>query len=283
MKMQAFPLVSVYIPTHNRANLLRRAIDSVLAQHYKNIEVIVVDDGSTDETPEMISGYTNQGLITYLRNDSPLGACLTRNRAIEAANGKYITGLDDDDYFLPTRIETFVNAIRPEDAFLCSNYQIQHSATKRRTIMRTARDIRLKHLLQENLVGNQIFTHTAYLLELGGFDPEMPAWQDYELWLRVAEHYGSGRRLPEATYIIDKSHEHERISSNYNKLESAFSRLTDKHDKYMTPKNRQSIAFSLREYSHSFSLVELLPYLATPLAARALKLYLVKKRNALCP
>ncbi|HBM8534493.1 TPA: glycosyltransferase family 2 protein, partial [Escherichia coli] len=102
-------LVTVYIPTFNRVELLKRAVNSVLRQTYKNIEVIIVDDASTDGTHnylELISRKDNR--VKYFIKQERSGACISRNIAIQNATGKYITGLDDDDYFLDTRIEDFV-------------------------------------------------------------------------------------------------------------------------------------------------------------------------------
>src|SRR5690606_21493496 len=105
------PLVTVYIPTYNRLNLLRLAVVSVLNQDYENIELIVVDDGSSDGTVEFLSVLSaKESGVRYLVNEKNAGACVSRNRAIEIARGEFVTGLDDDDYFFPERIRLFVEA-----------------------------------------------------------------------------------------------------------------------------------------------------------------------------
>ena len=120
-KLQVFPKVSVYIPTKNRPFMLKRAIDSVLSQDYPNVEVVVSDDGSTDNTPEFMNDYCNQhDNVIYIRSETSKGACHARNKAILASSGEFITGLDDDDRFTPDRIRYFVEAYRPGDSFLCS-------------------------------------------------------------------------------------------------------------------------------------------------------------------
>jgi glycosyltransferase involved in cell wall biosynthesis len=94
-KAEATPKVSVYIPTKNRPVMLKRAIDSVLAQDYPNVEVVVSDDGSTDNTPEFMDDYCKQyNNIIYLRSETSHGACHARNKAILASTGEFITGLD---------------------------------------------------------------------------------------------------------------------------------------------------------------------------------------------
>src|SRR6478672_6657883 len=99
------PVVSVVIPTHNRANLLNGAIDSVYQQEgigeYFRIEVIVVDDASTDSTSEVVSRYP---AIRYLKLSTNLGPAGARNAGIRASSGKYVALLDDDDIWLPHRL-----------------------------------------------------------------------------------------------------------------------------------------------------------------------------------
>lgn len=107
-------LVSVYIPTRNRSELLERAIDSVLDQSQDDLEIIVGDDASTDRTPELLARYARAHKnIVFLRNDKPASACNSRNKAISAARGTFITGLDDDDEFLPDQVPRFVEHSRP--------------------------------------------------------------------------------------------------------------------------------------------------------------------------
>ncbi len=107
--MNNMPLVSVYVPTYNRIELLKRALTSVLSQSYQNIEVIIVDDKSSDGTQEFLTGMAKQdNRVKPILKEQNSGACISRNLAIESAEGEFITGLDDDDYFLPGRIAYFV-------------------------------------------------------------------------------------------------------------------------------------------------------------------------------
>lgn len=108
------PLVSVIIPTYKRGDMLTKAIDSVINQTYKNIEIIVIDDNDPSskyraETKEKLSSYIQSKVIRYIENEKNLGGCITRNRAVEQSKGEYIAFLDDDDIFFPTKIEKQVN------------------------------------------------------------------------------------------------------------------------------------------------------------------------------
>ena len=89
------PLVSIYIPTYNRLDILKRAIRSVLDQSYAKLELIVVDDCSTDSTNEYLEDLSKRDFrLVHLRNSDNQGACVSRNRAIEYARGEFITGLE---------------------------------------------------------------------------------------------------------------------------------------------------------------------------------------------
>ena len=97
-------LVSIIIPTHNRKEFLIKALDSVLNQTYRNIEVIIIDDASTDGTGDLILSY-NDERIKYFKNSSNLYAAESRNIGIQNSNGNFIAFLDDDDIWLPEKLE----------------------------------------------------------------------------------------------------------------------------------------------------------------------------------
>jgi glycosyltransferase involved in cell wall biosynthesis len=104
--MPTEPTISVVVPTHNRANLLPRAIRSVLAQTFEDFELIVVDDASTDETASIVRGLQGRDYrVHYLRHASNQGEAASRNTGIAAAQGEFIAFLDDDDEWLPRKLE----------------------------------------------------------------------------------------------------------------------------------------------------------------------------------
>src|SRR5690349_4147785 len=103
--------VSIYIPTRNRRRSLEKAVRSVLEQSHANIQAVIVDDASSDDTWSFIEGIrASDNRVMALRSESPGGAPRARNRAIAAASGDFVTGLDDDDFFHPDRVATFVAA-----------------------------------------------------------------------------------------------------------------------------------------------------------------------------
>ncbi len=198
------PLVTIYIPTKNRPQLLSRAVKSCLAQDYLNLEIIIIDDCSDTVHTAIIDEVASlDPRIKLFRQPASLGACAARNRAIELAQGEFVTGLDDDDQFTANRISMFIRywETRENTAFLCSGYQV---FTKNLTFSyaRTAREICWQQLLHSNLVGNQVFTRTKYLRHIGGFDVSMASCQDYDAWLRLSQRErrlcrtGREKRLP---------------------------------------------------------------------------------------
>ena len=217
-------LVTVYIPTYNRSELLKRAVESVLNQDYRNIELIVVDDNSTDETHNYLARVSKEdSRLKYFINEKNSGACVSRNKAISSASGEFITGLDDDDYFMPHHVSSLlVSWIKLEDKYIAlypNSYIKRHvglSKLKQRIPFCSRKDI-----IVANHIGNQLFTRTKYLKEAGGFDENLPAWQDLECWYRLLKFYNSKAACTNIySYIHDTSHPHERITTG--KVDSIF-------------------------------------------------------------
>lgn len=103
-KLSEEPLVSVIIPTYNRASIILRTIESVMAQTYQNLEIIIADDCSKDNTEEVVKAIQDKR-IRYIRNVKNQGASITRNNGVEAGKGEYVAFLDSDDVWLPNKIE----------------------------------------------------------------------------------------------------------------------------------------------------------------------------------
>ncbi len=179
--------VSVIIPTHNRAHTLSRALESVLAQSHPILEIIVIDDGSTDETPGLMAERYAQ--CHYLRQDNQ-GVSAARNRGIQQARGEWLALLDSDDSWMPKKLERQFDTLAASPGHrLCHSDEIWIRNGKRVNAMR-------KHAKQ----GGQIYQHclplcvispSAALLHrclfetYGLFDEDLPACEDYDLWLRI--------------------------------------------------------------------------------------------------
>lgn len=244
-------MVSIYIPTRNRVELLKRAVNSVLAQDYQNFELIVVDDGSSDGTPEYLSDIAKQDCrVRYFINRQNIGACASRNRAIQEARGEFITGLDDDDFFLPFRISSFVQAWidEPETVAFYSSALLRTKLGSVTPLPRPAVVVR-EDLLRRNRVGNQVFTRTETLKSVGGFDIHLPAWQDIECWYRLLRGSGTQMRLVNNhSYVVDESHGFDRISSaDVQRIENALEIFVSKHE--LSEQERASLELQLHAYN----------------------------------
>lgn len=199
--MTAGPLVSVYLPTCNRARLVPRAIDSVLGQDHADLELLVVDDASTDETPDVLAQIaTRDSRVRVFRQPARGGAPAARNVALKNASGRFVTGLDDDDQMLPQRVSSLLRGFEERHAFVCSG-ALLHSGTWIRPSRTTDAVITLDDELYGDQAGTQVLTLLSRVHEVGLFDESMPAWQDYDLWTRLIERYGPARRIGEPSYL----------------------------------------------------------------------------------
>jgi len=256
-QFQSLPLVTVYIATHNRADLLIRAVESVLSQVYKNIELIVADDGSVDETYEKLLPYIESSKLLYVKNDSPKGACVARNLAIDIATGVLITGLDDDDEFLPNRVGHLVELFSSGEYSCIAAPYVEVTPKGKISRKLDCGLVTLDKLLHYNVLGNQVLTSTDNLRAIGGFSPEMPAFQDYDTWVRLVSKFGTAYKSDEISYIWYTDHISGRISQSSEKRILAFSLFINKHKHLMSLKHLNSMAIlDKRLKAENYNLLE---------------------------
>lgn len=183
--------ISVIIPTHNRSDLLTNAIQSVVNQTYKDIEIVVVDDASTCNNQAIIDSF-NMSII-YHRFETNQGGNICRNKGVELANGQYVAYLDDDDTWHEQKLEKQLSTMQQSDASLCytgkniitvdENLKEIH---RRYSFAKPKYESLQKSIMQKNFIGttSSIMVQKDKFLEMGGFDVAMPALQDYEFYLR---------------------------------------------------------------------------------------------------
>lgn len=273
------PVVTVYIPTKNRPGLLARAVSSCLNQTMANFELIIVDDGSLPENQQKLQDLAaSDKRIRLFCLAQSQGACVARNLAIANAKAEFITGLDDDDEFLPHRLEQLLQAMteQPDIAFVSSAYQIKSRRGRMLQSNAGARRITLDDLLYSNIVGNQVLTRTRYLRDIGGFDPELTSCQDYDVWIRLAHQFGAGQRIATASYRIRLDHEAPRISNSQQRRQG-YLRLYEKHQHLMSEQQKVSQRFFLLLYTEKPGLVEILCKVPRQKILVALKVYLLRK------
>jgi glycosyltransferase involved in cell wall biosynthesis len=214
------PLVSVIIPTYNRAALLERAIHSVLAQTFHDFELIVVDDGSSDSTADLL--HTFEGRIKTVFQENR-GVSAARNLGIKEATGRLLAFLDSDDEWLPAKLARQTALFDGQDpCFVCHSDEIW---------VRNGRELHQKEIhlkqggrffpraLERCLISpSSVMISRTLLDRVGWFDEDLPAGEDYDLWLRITafhevdfvpeklviKHGGRADQLSQSTPAIDR-------------------------------------------------------------------------------
>lgn len=215
----ATPSVSAVITTSNRAQMLVEAVESVLSQTFRDIEIIVVDDGSNDETPMLMEKYSDRVVYHWQENAGPSSA---RNRGIELAGGDFVAFLDSDDLWLPGKIMLQMEflATRPEFP-LCYTDEIWIRNGKR--VNQGKRHRKYGGWIFDRVLPLCIISPSSVLIrkwlfdEVGKFDESMPACEDYDMWIRIASRYPIGY-IPK--YLIMKRGGHpDQLSKKVESLD----------------------------------------------------------------
>lgn len=222
--------VSVIIPTYKRSEFLQRAIDSVLNQTYKNIEIIVVDDNDSSskyraQTEEKMKKYSNYSNIVYIKNKKNLGGALARNEGLFKASGDYITFLDDDDIYLPDKINSQINYMIDNKLDMSFTDVRIHNTDDKLVDYREhsyVKNLSKKELLKQHIMHHLTPTDTYMfkkkaILNIGGFD-DVQMGQEFMLMLKAIESGLKIGYLPVA-HVIQYIHNGERISVGKNKLD----------------------------------------------------------------
>lgn len=270
-------LVSIYLPTKNREELLRRAVESVLTQSHTTLELLVVDDGSTDGTRNYLdTARTADSRIRVIRNETSLGAPLSRNLAIGEARGEFITGLDDDDYFHPQRIAAFVDEWRMHEqigqSFSCLFSQDVTERGSEQFASARAGAVRWEDLFFANVIGNQIFTRRETLIAAGLFDPGMPAWQDLDLFIRVLRHAGPAKLVDAALYYMNMDPRPDRISVGSSaRILRAYRTLATKYQDCPRVMRQGLYLQTFKHYGNKPGPLELLAFVRMGLHLRTLR------------
>lgn len=188
------PQVSIIIPTYQRAYLIRETIDSVLAQTYQDFEIIVIDDGSTDGTGELVAEYQNRVRYIYQENRGPASA---RNIGIQAAYGEFIAFQDSDDLWLPEKLalQMPLFARDPEIGMVycdMSYFRFDGPSARPSSFISHAPPVSGYALREMFVNGTPMHTPTAIVRRhcfdrVGLFDEELLAFEDQDLWFRIAE------------------------------------------------------------------------------------------------
>jgi glycosyltransferase involved in cell wall biosynthesis len=213
------PGISVIIPTYNSAHYLGEAIKSVLAQTYKDLEIIVIDDGSTDNTKEIVKTYADRIIFLQQANSGPAKA---RNFGIQKSSGEFVAFLDADDVWYPEKLE------RQMEMFLKNpQYGLIHSDALIRTVDNSQPDrlwFDFKRRNKSGMVFSDLLAECFIILssaiirrqcleETGCFDENVVPWEGYDLWLRVTYSYPIG--FVNAPLFVRRLHSSNLFYSNF--------------------------------------------------------------------
>ncbi|MGJ8638558.1 MAG: glycosyltransferase family 2 protein [Opitutaceae bacterium] len=240
-------LISVVIPTYNRASLIEDALNSVYAQTYRPLEVIVVDDGSTDTTKSVVDTWAkercDQSLTVEFLEQENQGGNVARNTGIENATGDYIAFLDSDDAWLPEKLAEQISYFKNPKVggVYCG---VQHKNFETGSILEPSdRNYPTGELLEHLLVKDVTVQTSAYVVrtsvfkDVGNFDTSLQARQDWDMWIRLSSKY----TIEAAPKVLVDFREHlgERTASNPQKEIDGYRAIRQKYSKLLKNQSLQ--------------------------------------------
>jgi glycosyltransferase involved in cell wall biosynthesis len=218
--------VSIVMPTYNGSKYIRQSIDSCLNQTYQNIELVIVDDCSKDETPDIIKSY-NDPRIRYIRNETNQRLPRSLNIGFKHAQGDYLTWTSDDNYFAPTAIEEMHNRLKEKqgDFVYCDLYNVyvnEQDKIKERKLQDPER------IKIEDCVGACFMYSRRVYERIGDYNADAELVEDYEYWIRVSLQF-SLHHLPKPLYFY-RYHDLSLWGTKYAKIQIMEFLLKFKYD-----------------------------------------------------
>jgi glycosyltransferase involved in cell wall biosynthesis len=275
IKVSGSPLVSAIVPAYNAEAFVEKALRSLLAQTYENLEIIVVDDGSTDKTAERVEGLAGNHPQIRLVRQSNHGVAAARNRGIEESRGEFIAPVDADDVWFPDAVNKLLDCLLRSDldagvAYAWSVIIDENGQLDGRFRCSKIEGNVLGTLICHNFIGNASSTliRRACLKKVGGYDESFRAnglrgCEDWDLYLRIAQYYrfravpqfligyrkphGSMSSEPEAmaksyTGVLDKVRQrHPRTPGSFHRLSTSSFYLYLAHDCYYRNQTNESL------------------------------------------
>jgi glycosyltransferase involved in cell wall biosynthesis len=241
------PLVSVILPTYNRADTLARAVVSALGQTHKNLEILVIDDASSDRTDEVVASVEDER-IRYVRLDDNVGAAAARNIGFKESKGQFVTFIDSDNIFYPEKIARQLRAFdgTADDVAVCVCGMRYIRGHKILDMIYGDGDKTKTEVIHDLLerwayAGQSWLVRRGALEAAGGWDASLPRAQDYDLCLRLAER---GRFVFVPDVLAELHYTGDSITSDPERLETAMTAIIDKH----------AALFARNHRGHSFQL-----------------------------
>lgn len=221
---------SIILPTYNRAIFISKAIESVLAQTYTNWELIIIDDGSTDNTQETLNQFKDERIFYYYQENQERSTA--RNNGIEKATGDYICFLDSDDYYLPQKLQAHHDAIENngfKNAVYYEGIIFEDAETLKRTKIELPLQLENENIYEfliQNPLGSMQLSIPSSVLAKERFNSEIKIGEDVELWMRLAK---SIIFIPIYDTYYSVAIEHQNRSINNLEIAKINHLLTVKH------------------------------------------------------
>ena len=254
------PLVSVILPTYNRGQYIAKAVESVWRQSYKNLELIIINDASTDATGELVSVFSKHNpRITILRNETNLGIVASLNKGIGVAQGKYIARLDDDDIWCDDKkIEKQVDFLEKNPEYCLTGGGVIKIDKNGKEIVRYLLPEKDEDIRKTILINNA-FAHTTVLfrkdtfLKVGGYDERFCFIEDWDLWLKMGKVSKFYNFQEFFVLYLDQEHDDPYHYRNY-KIRRNVKINMELRKKYMDsyPHYKKAILFCYASYFYSF-------------------------------
>ncbi|MBR5412789.1 MAG: glycosyltransferase [Fibrobacter sp.] len=222
-------MISIVLPSYNRAHILPKAVESILRQTYKDFELIIVDDGSSDNTCEVVKSFDDNRIV-YVRQENA-GACVARNNGIDHARGEYIAFQDSDDIWHQDKLEKQLKTLQEKNADIVFCRMNRMSGGK---IVGLVSDYFKEGFLSKDVmpmsIGTQTLIGKSQVFKQEKFDPEMPRFQEFELLVRAQKEFSIYcMEEPLADYIIQG----DSLSVNPLKYMQAWNLMLKKHPDFL--------------------------------------------------
>ena len=231
-------LISIIIPTYNRAHRLTDSIMSVLEQSVGNWELIIVDDGSTDETRQLMSKFlTNERVKYYFQENS--GVSIARNKGVELSRGDYVIFLDSDDRFLPGLFSKLNEVHYTSYDLIC--WQVLKKVDGKSSVWKPRKLEKIYNKITATFLAGSICYKKQVFIESGGFDPEMTFGENYELGMRISELRDLKIKILDQHFLFYAIDNQNRESNSLGNRLDSYLHLYQKHkDKYEKDKKSHS-------------------------------------------
>jgi len=248
--MDKSPFFSIIIPTYNSADKLKRALDSIDKQSFKDFEVIVSDDGSLDHTKQIIDGFFAKFHLEYIWGENWGGPARPRNKGIKIAQGEYIAFLDADDWWYPNKLLEIKERLDDSDIIF---HDLDIYSPRGKKLFKKVRGRQLKQpvfidlMTKTNaLINSSVVVRKAIIDQVGGFaEGFLTCVEDFDLWLRIAQVTEKFKYIPKSlgAYWIDS----ESVSAPSVKIIERMNFVYDKHLNYLDDADRKEAVLT-RDY-----------------------------------